>query len=154
RAGVGWYGKSTNIITTSPAGSWIFLGEVLTVLDLQPDVPLRKNCGSCDLCLRACPTGAIVRPYVLDSNRCISYLTIEHRGAIPRDLRPLIGDWVFGCDICQDVCPPNRHVLPLAPPALQPHDGEDAYPALGPLLTMTETEYRTRFRGPAITRAK
>jgi epoxyqueuosine reductase len=91
---------------------------------------------------------------VLDTPRCISYLTIEHRGAIPRDLRPLMGDWVFGCDICQDVCPPNRHVLPLAPPTLLPHDGEDAYPALGPLLKMTETEYRARFRGRAITRAK
>jgi epoxyqueuosine reductase len=156
RAGVGWYGKSTNIITTSPAGSWIFLGEVLTVLDLQPDVPLRKNCGSCDLCLRACPTGAIVRPYVLDSNRCISYLTIEHRGAIPRDLRPLIGDWVFGCDICQEVCPPNAR--PIAAPTehadFQLTDPSLAYPDLVELLQITPEEFSMRFRHSPIKRAK
>jgi epoxyqueuosine reductase len=106
RAGVGWVGKHSNVITKA-AGSWVFLGEILTELELEPDEPLRTNCGSCDLCMRACPTGAIVAPYVVDSNRCISYLTIEHRGAIPRELRPLMGNWIFGCDLCQDVCPPN-----------------------------------------------
>ena len=106
RAGVGWVGKHSNVITKA-AGSWVFLGEILTELELAPDEPLRTNCGSCDLCMRACPTGAIVAPYVVDSNRCISYLTIEHRGAIPRELRPLMGNWIFGCDLCQDVCPPN-----------------------------------------------
>lgn len=107
RAGVGWVGKHTNVITKA-AGSWVFLGEILTELELAADAPLRANCGSCDLCLRACPTGAIVAPYVVESNRCISYLTIEHRGIIPRALRPLMGAWIFGCDICQEVCPPNR----------------------------------------------
>ncbi len=107
RAGVGWVGKHTNLITKA-AGSWVFLGEILTELELAEDEPLRANCGSCDLCLRACPTGAIVAPYVVESNRCISYLTIEHRGIIPRELRPLMGAWIFGCDICQEVCPPNR----------------------------------------------
>jgi len=107
RAGVGWVGKHTNVITKE-AGSWVFLGEILTELELAPDAPLRTNCGSCDLCLRVCPTKAIVAPYTVDSNRCISYLTIEHRGAIPRDLRPLMGSWIFGCDLCQEVCPPNQ----------------------------------------------
>lgn len=156
RAGVGWYGKSTNIITTGPAGSWIFLGEVLTTLDLQPDVPLRKNCGSCDLCMRACPTGAIVAPYVLDSNRCISYLTIEHRGMIPRDLRPLIGDWIFGCDICQEVCPPNARPIaaPTAHTEFQPADPSVAYPDLVELLHITPAEFSARFRHSPIKRAK
>jgi len=107
RAGVGWVGKHTNVITKA-AGSWVFLGEILTELELTEDEPLRANCGSCDLCLRACPTGAIVAPYVVESDRCISYLTIERRGIIPRELRPLMGAWIFGCDICQEVCPPNR----------------------------------------------
>src|SRR2546423_2852865 len=138
RAGVGWVGKHSNVITKA-AGSWVFLGEILTELELEPDEPLRTNCGSCDLCMRACPTGAIVRPYVLDSNRCISYLTIEHRGAIPRDLRPLIGDWVFGCDICQEVCPPNAR--PIAAPTehtdFQLTDPSLAYPDLIELLQIT-----------------
>ncbi len=107
RAGVGWVGKHTNVITKA-AGSWVFLGEILTELELAEDKPLRTNCGSCDLCLRACPTGAIVAPYEVQSDRCISYLTIEHRGIIPRELRPLMGAWIFGCDVCQEVCPPNH----------------------------------------------
>jgi epoxyqueuosine reductase len=156
RAGVGWYGKNTNIITEGAAGSWAFLGEVLTVLDLAPDLPLRKHCGACDLCLRACPTGAIVGPYVLDNNRCISYLTIEHRGVIPRELRAMIGDWVFGCDICQEVCPPNRR--PIA--GRSPHadfgaaDDGAAYPDLVALLEITPEEFTARFRDSPIKRAK
>jgi epoxyqueuosine reductase len=154
RAGLGWYGKNTCIIATRDTGSYLFLAEVPLDLDLEPDAPLRKSCGSCAACMAACPTHAIPAAYVLDTPRCISYLTIEHRGAFPVELRPAIGNWVFGCDICQDVCPPNRHVLPLAPPALQPRDAEDAYPALIPLLTMSVAEYRDRFRGRAIKRAK
>jgi epoxyqueuosine reductase len=154
RAGLGWYGKNTCIIATRETGSYLFLAEVPLDLDLEPDAPLRKSCGACQRCLAACPTHAIPAAYVIDTPRCISYLTIEHRGTIPRDLRPLMGDWVFGCDICQDVCPPNRHVLPLAPPALQPQDSEDAYPALIPLLTMTAVEFRARFRHRAVARAK
>ncbi|MCA1669199.1 MAG: tRNA epoxyqueuosine(34) reductase QueG [Thermomicrobia bacterium] len=154
RAGLGWYGKNTCIITTRDTGSYLFLAEVPLDLDLEPDAPLRKSCGSCAACMAACPTHAIPAAYVLDTPRCISYLTIEHRGALPVALRPQMGSWVFGCDLCQEVCPPNRHVLPLAPPALQPRDVDDAYPALIPLLTMTVAEYRDRFRGRAIKRAK
>ncbi len=154
RAGLGWYGKNTCIIATRDTGSYLFLAEVPLDLDLEPDAPLRKSCGSCAACIAACPTHAIPAAYILDTPRCISYLTIEHRGMFPVELRPQIGDWVFGCDICQEVCPPNRHALPLAPSALQPRDVEDAYPALVPLLTMSMTEYRDRFRGRAIKRAK
>jgi epoxyqueuosine reductase len=154
RAGLGWYGKNTCIIATRDTGSYLFLAEVPLDLDLEPDAPMRKSCGSCAACMAACPTHAIPAAYVLDTPRCISYLTIEHRGAFPVELRPKIGNWVFGCDICQEVCPPNRHVLPLAPPALQPRDVEDAYPALIPLLTMSVDEYRDRFRGRAMKRAK
>ena len=154
RAGLGWYGKNTCIIATRDIGSYLFLAEMPLDLDLEPDAPLRKSCGTCAACMTACPTHAIPAAYVLDTPRCISYLTIEHRGSVPVDLRPKIGKWVFGCDICQEVCPPNRHALPLAPPALQPRDVDDAYPALIPLLTMTIEGYQSRFRGRAIKRAK
>ena len=152
RAGVGWFGKNTNILT-SGYGSWVLLGQVITDLDLKPDTPLAKNCGNCVSCIDACPTGAIVAPYVIDSNRCISYLTIEHRGPIPRKLRPLMGDWVFGCDICQDVCPVNRD-LPqgLEPAFRQRHDF--GAPALLPLLELTDESFRERFRNSPIKRAK
>jgi epoxyqueuosine reductase len=162
RAGVGWVGKHSNVITKA-AGSWVFLGEVLTELDLEPDEPLRTNCGSCDLCMRACPTGAIVAPYVVDSNRCISYLTIEHRGAIPRELRPLMGNWIFGCDLCQDVCPPNlRPGVPAheefrpgaADPAPEQDDASPGTPELIPLLTISPEEFRRRFGRTPVKRAK
>ncbi len=130
RAGVGWVGKHTNVITKA-AGSWVFLGEILTELELVEDEPLRTNCGSCDLCLRACPTGAIVAPYEVRSDLCISYLTIEHRGVIPRELRPLMGDWIFGCDICQEVCPPNRR--PGAPAHAEFRPGVTRLPMRDPV---------------------
>ena len=107
RSGLGWFGKNTNILTPTH-GSWVFLGQVVTDLELEPDAPLAKTCGNCVRCIDDCPTGAIVAPYVIDNRRCISFLTIELRGVIPRELRPLVGAWVFGCDICQDVCPVNR----------------------------------------------
>ena len=154
RAGLGWYGKHTCIIATRDTGSYLFLAEVPLDLDLEPDAPVRKSCGTCAACMVACPTHAIPAAYVLDTPRCISYLTIEQRGAIAPELRPLMGNWVFGCDVCQDVCPPNRHVLPLAPPVLRPRSVDDAYPALIPLLTMTVEEYRARFRGRSVKRAK
>jgi len=113
RSGLGWFGKNTNILTPS-LGSWVFLGQVVTDLELEPDQPLKKTCGNCVRCIDACPTGAIIAPYVIDNARCISHLTIENRGEIPKALRPLIGDWVFGCDICQDVCPVN-HKTPPSP---------------------------------------
>ncbi len=107
RAGLGWYGKNTNILTKG-WGSWVFLAEIVTNLPLEPDEALRANCGKCDICLRACPTGALPNPYELDNTRCISFLTIELRGSIPLELRPLMGNLIFGCDICQEVCPVNK----------------------------------------------
>ena len=152
RAGVGWFGKNTNILT-STHGSWVFLGQVITDLELQPDRPLAKNCGECVRCIDACPTGAIVAPYVIDSTRCISFLTIELRGAIPRDLRPLVGDWVFGCDICQEVCPVNVDVRKSIEPAFrQRHDF--AAPELLPLLDLDDEGFRARFRNSPVKRAK
>ena len=152
RAGVGWFGKNTNILTSSH-GSWVFLGQVITDLDLEPDKPLLKTCGDCVRCIDACPTGAIVAPYVIDNERCISFLTIELRGPIPRELRPLVGDWVFGCDICQDVCPVNRKAqLSLEPAFRQRHDF--AAPELIPLLDMDDEAFRDRFRNSPIKRAK
>ena len=151
RAGIGWFGKNTNVLSPSH-GSWVFLGQVITDLDIEPDVPLKKTCGDCVKCIDACPTGAIVGPYVIDNTKCISYLTIENRGAIPRDLRPLMYDWVFGCDICQDVCPVNVKAA---------YSQEQAFKKwrfssldLVGLLQMTEEEFRERFRNSPIKRAK
>lgn len=107
RSGLGWYGKNTNILTKG-WGSWVFLAEIVTNLPLEPDEALKTNCGTCDICLHACPTGAFPNPYELDATRCISFLTIELRGSIPLELRPLMGNWIFGCDICQEVCPVNK----------------------------------------------
>jgi len=125
RAGVGWFGKNTNILNPT-YGSWLLLGQVITDLDLVPDAPLKKNCGECVRCIDDCPTGAIVAPYVIDNRKCISFLTIELRGPIPRDLRPLVGDWVFGCDICQDVCPVNWKAGPALEPAFRKRHDFDA----------------------------
>ena len=152
RAGIGWFGKNTNILTQSH-GSWVFLAQVITDIPLEPGAPLKKTCGQCSLCIPACPTGAIVAPYVIDNKRCISYLTIELRGAIPRELRPLIGDWIFGCDICQDVCPVNRKAQGSLEPAFQQrHDF--AAPALIPLLDLDQTAFSSRFRHSPVKRAK
>ena len=106
RAGLGWYGKNTNILTKG-WGSWVFLAEIVTNLPLLADLPIKTSCGNCEICLHACPTQALPAPYVLDNTRCISYLTIELRGSIPLELRPLMGNLIFGCDICQEVCPVN-----------------------------------------------
>ena len=152
RAGVGWFGKNSNVLTPSH-GSWVLLGQVITDLDLMPDLPLKKTCGTCVRCIDDCPTGAIVAPFVIDNTRCISFLTIELRGSIPRELRPLVGDWVFGCDICQDVCPVNRKAAQGAEPAFQQRHDFGA-PALLPLLELDDDEFRARFRNSAIKRAK
>lgn len=152
RAGVGWFGKNTNILTPSH-GSWVLLGQVVTDLDLAVDDPLKKNCGECARCIDDCPTGAIVAPYVIDNSKCISYLTIELRGSIPRELRPLMGDWVFGCDICQDVCPVNRKAERGTEVGFQKRHDFDA-PALIPLLALDDDGFRERFRGSPIRRAK
>jgi epoxyqueuosine reductase len=107
KAGIGWIGKHTNVITQE-VGSWVFLGELILDLDLEYDTPATDHCGSCDLCIQACPTDAITEPYILDSNKCISYLTIEHRGEIATELGEKFDRWIYGCDICQDVCPWNH----------------------------------------------
>ena len=153
RAGVGWFGKNTNILTSQ--GSWMLLAQVITTLDIVPDEPLKKTCGACNICVEACPTGAIVAPYVLDNTKCISYLTIENRGGIPIELRPLIGDWIFGCDICQDVCPVNRKAQVGAAYAELTRDAENrARPELIELLTLDDDGFRERFRQSAVLRAK
>jgi epoxyqueuosine reductase len=152
RAGLGWYGKNTNLLTHQ-LGSWVFLAEVLTNLPLPPDAPVRTHCGSCQACMPACPTGAIVAPGVVDNDRCIAFLTIELRGAIPRELRPAIGDWVFGCDICQEVCPVNRKAPAAASAAFSASEGIGPRPALLPLLDISEHQFRTRFGHTAVSRA-
>jgi len=153
RAGIGWFGKSTNLLLPQ-IGSWVLLGEIVTTAALEPDIPLRKSCGSCRRCAEACPTGAIRDGFVLDNERCISYQTIENRGAIPRNLRPLIGRWLFGCDICQEVCPVGRAGTQRSLPPLDPLDESAAAPALLPLLLLDEAGFRARFAGRAIMRAK
>ncbi len=152
RSGLGWFGKNTNILTPTH-GSWVFLGQVVTDLELAPDAPLAKTCGNCVRCIDDCPTGAIVAPYVIDNRRCISFLTIELRGPIPRELRPLVGAWVFGCDICQDVCPVNRKARPGGEAAFRQR-GDFAAPELIPLLELDEQGFRERFRGSPMKRAK
>jgi len=152
RAGIGWFGKNTNILTQTH-GSWVFLAQIITDIPLESDAPLKKTCGQCSLCIPACPTDAIIAPYAIDNKRCISYLTIELRGAIPRELRPLVGDWVFGCDICQDVCPVNRKAQGSLEPAFrQRHDF--AAPALIPLLELDQPAFSERFRRSPVKRAK
>ena len=154
RAGLGWFGKNTNILT-SDAGSWVFLAEILTDLDLEPDEPLKKNCGSCIACIPACPTDAIPAPYVIDNTRCISYHTIENRGTIPPDLRPHFSDWVFGCDICQDVCPVNdRNAETPGDEEFAAADVDRAYPDLIELLALSKDDFTRRFRGTPLMRAK
>jgi epoxyqueuosine reductase len=164
RSGLGWYGKNTNILTKG-WGSWVFLAELVTSLDLEPDPPLLASCGRCEVCLHACPTQAFVAPYVLDARRCISYLTIEHRGFIPIELRPLMGAHIFGCDICQDVCPVNlvaerrlRGAGRLGgrgePLMFRPRAATGSSPALIPLLKLDEEGFRERFRHSPIKRAK
>ena len=151
RSGLGWFGKNTNILTPG-LGSWVFLGQIITDLDLEPDPPLSKSCGNCVRCIDACPTGAITAPYVIDNARCISYLTIENRGPVPVELRPLVGDWVFGCDICQEVCPVNRKAQPV-----RNHDERGRQLSaldLAELLALTPDQFLDRFRGTPIMRAK
>src|SRR5579862_5646032 len=144
-AGVGWIGKNTCILNQK-IGSWLFLGVILTSLELTPDMPASDRCGTCTRCLDACPTDAFNGPYQLDSNKCISYLTIEKRGSIPKELREGIGRHVFGCDICQDVCPWNRKAPVTTTSEFQPRQGL-VNPALDWLAAMEAEEFRTVFRG-------
>ena len=151
-AGIGWIGKNTHLISPR-RGSWFFLGELFLDLELNYDRPIRERCGKCDLCLKACPTGAFLGPYILDARRCISYLTIELKGAIPRHLRPLLGNHIFGCDICQEICPYNVKARPSTESAFEPRKGLYAPELIG-LLSLGEEEFRRRFRGSPIRRAK
>ena len=148
-AGLGWQGKHTNLIDPS-AGSWLFIGEILTDIELDPDDALiTDQCGECTRCLDACPTGALPEPYVLDSRRCISYLTIEHRETIPVELRPRMGAWIFGCDVCQEVCPWNR--FPSTGDA--PLAGATEVSELADYLRLSPAEFRRRFARSAVLRA-
>jgi epoxyqueuosine reductase len=151
-AGVGWIGKNTCIINQQ-IGSWIFLGVILTSLELTPGVPAPDRCGTCTRCIEACPTDAILAPYQLDANRCISYLTIEKRGSIPEELRAGIGHHVFGCDICQDVCPWNRKAPATTAPEFAAREGL-VNPALDWLAEMSAEEFRETFRDSPIRRTK
>lgn len=153
RSGLGWYGKHTCIIVPG-FGSWVLLGELLLDLELEPDSPLDKDCGRCRACLDRCPTGAIVGPYEVDSNRCISFQTIEQRGAIPRALRARFGNWVFGCDECQEVCPYTGAAQEAYDRELEPQELRNVAPELGWLLSMSESEFRTVYRGTAVLRTK
>ena len=150
RAGLGWIGKNTNLLTPS-LGSYFFIGIVLTTAELPFDEREPDRCGTCTACLDACPTRAFVAPYVLDARRCISYLTIEHRGDIAADLAEQIGGWVFGCDVCQEVCPWNRKAEAGREPAL---GASGSLGALESLLELDPPTFRARFRGSALTRTK
>jgi epoxyqueuosine reductase len=157
QAGLGWLAKNTCLINEQ-LGSWLFLGVVITSLELpvsagHADIPPADLCGNCTLCLDACPTGALVEPYVMDARRCISYLTIELRGSVPEQSRKSIGWQVFGCDICQDVCPWNRQAPATAAAALQPREKTCA-PELAWLLALSEDEFREQFRHSAVRRTK
>jgi epoxyqueuosine reductase len=154
RAGIGWLGKNTNLLIPG-VGSNVLLAEIVTSAPLETDVPSKKNCGGCDACLRVCPTGALVAPGVLDNRRCISFWTIEHRGIIPLDIRPLIGDWIFGCDLCQEICPVNARPAAPDPNALAAFGPTiEARPRLEELLTLDEPAFRRRFRESALWRTR
>ena len=150
KAGLGWRGKHT-LLLTREAGSFFFLGEIYTDLPLQVTPPVSAHCGSCRACLDACPTGAIVAPYELDARRCISYLTIELKGSIPKDLRPLIGNRVYGCDDCQIVCPWNKYAQTSALPDFVVRNGLDDADLVA-LFAWTASEFEERLRGSAIRR--
>jgi epoxyqueuosine reductase len=154
-AGIGWFGKNTCIINQQ-VGSWLFLGVILTSLELPADSDAPDRCGSCTRCIDACPTQAIVAPGKLDARLCISYLTIEKRGAVPEELRPAMGHHLFGCDICQDVCPWNNKTGNAPPTSLPEFEPQEKlyHPELRWLAQMDEDSYRRVFRGSPIKRAK
>ena len=148
-AGLGWQGKNTLLIHTEH-GPWLLLGCLLTDLDIPPDSPSKDHCGTCTRCLDACPTQAFPRPYVLDARRCLAYLTIEHPGSIPLEFRPLLGDRLFGCDECLEVCPWNRHAQQSREIRLHPIPRSD----LSEMLSWDDAKFRQEFRGTPIFRLK
>ena len=153
RAGLGWIGKHSNLITTD-LGSWIFLGEILLNLDLDHDEPAAEHCGSCTACIDACPTDAIVEPFVVDSNKCISYATIELRTEeLPENIESNLNGWIYGCDICQEVCPWNRFERPSDEPRFAPRNGEASLD-LEVVELLTPENYAERFRKSAMKRTK
>lgn len=157
-AGIGWHGKSTMLIDEK-LGTWFFLAEILTTLELPPDVPARDRCGTCERCINACPTGAITAPHKLDARRCISYLTIELKNSIPLELRPLIGDRIFGCDDCLDACPWNRFAKVSRQSAFAARRPSRTSTSTTPFslrdyLSLNETEFRNLFRNSPIKRIK
>jgi len=154
RAGLGWIGKHTNLITEE-YGSWVFIGELLLNLELEYDeIEIADQCGSCTICIDSCPTGAIVEPYVLDSNLCISHATIESRAAEMRaDVAGHLDGWLYGCDICQDVCPWNQMTPETSESRFEPRDG-NVNVSLKEILDLTSDDYAARFRRSAMKRAK
>jgi epoxyqueuosine reductase len=152
RAGLGWIGKHTNLISRR-LGNWFFLGEIILDIALPPDAPETTHCGTCTRCLPACPTGAITAPYQLDARRCISYLTIELKGSIPVDLRPLIGARIYGCDDCLAACPWNKFAVRATDPAVAPR-ADLTTPDLLELLALDDAGFREKFRHSPIRRAK
>jgi epoxyqueuosine reductase len=152
RAGIGWMGKNTCILNEQ-LGSWLFLGEIVTTLDLPADQPAIDHCGTCRRCIDACPTQAITAPYQLDARRCISYLNIELRDQIPSEFREQLGEWIYGCDICQDVCPWNGNAPAATEPALQPRFDSGRID-LRDLLNWRDDDYQRELRDSAMKRVK
>jgi len=150
-AGLGWQGKHTNLVSRQ-FGSWLFLGAILTTLDLEPDAAETDHCGSCRACLDICPTAAFPAPYRLDARRCISYLTIEHKGPIPREFRTAMGNRIYGCDDCLAVCPWNKFAAPGTEPALAPRAAL-TLPFLADLATLDDAGFRARFAGSPVKRS-
>ncbi len=152
RAGIGWIGKNANLLTRQ-LGSWVFLGEIITTLDLPSDTPHTDFCGSCTRCIEACPTDAISEPYVVNSQKCISYWTIEHRGDFPKGVGEDFDGWIFGCDICQEVCPWNRFEKTTREPAFVPR-ADATCPPVDRWLCLTEEEFQQEFNHSALRRAR